>query len=371
MRLTFSAVAACLALAACGQNASLETHDVQVLEHFVELNATCPGDVCVPDSHRREVVECMRSSLREQRSSETAYQDVIGTLDGTPVHRLESSDLSPERIAQMQQASITANQVMTVCALNIVPLAPQQLIAPAAPAPTPTEVNAVSAPEPAAPATTMTVLRNSDASGARSPSQAISASAPRGPDPCVQARADWASAQNSNRVAVLRIYRDNLPAACVVQRALADARIQELSEGGGARPQQAPNGARPPAQAPDDIALAAPNQAGSRSVGGGRLIWVAQPSSQLLSQLYPRRARQEIVDGGATLDCVVLANLTADCRVVSERPVGYAFGEAALRASHALRVGPARTDGSPATGAHSQVTVNFQHEILGGGLSSH
>jgi hypothetical protein len=56
------------------------------------------------------------------------------------------------------------------------------------------------------------------------------------PDACIRARADWLSVERSANLAVLQTYRDSVPAACVVQRALAEARMRDL----GAR---APGGA--------------------------------------------------------------------------------------------------------------------------------
>ncbi|MBI3438683.1 MAG: energy transducer TonB [Proteobacteria bacterium] len=371
MRLGFAAASACLILAACGQN-PLEARDVHVLQTFVEQKATCPGDVCVPAADQRQVAECMRITLREQRPASNEYDDFIRDLDEARTNARQSSELPPERVAQLGQTIITANQIMTVCALNIVPLAPQTQVVPA--------------PEPPASSPPAAINTQAAGTGSGSPS-----------DPCVQARADWASLQNSDSVAILRIYRNNLPAACVVQRALADARVQQLSQirtAPSPQLQQPSQPRRPPTsqsqpprnaqsppppsvvrapelQRPDTTPPTPPVQQAAPQSSGGRLIWTAQPTPQMLSQLYPRRARLEVMDGTATLDCTMLASLSADCRVVSERPLGYGFGEAALQASRALRVAPARTDGTPSAGVHSQVRVNFQHETLTTGPTSH
>ena len=48
------------------------------------------------------------------------------------------------------------------------------------------------------------------------------------PDRCLQARADWAGIQNSTDITVLRAFRDSAPAACAVQRAQAQSRIETL-----------------------------------------------------------------------------------------------------------------------------------------------
>lgn len=55
-------------------------------------------------------------------------------------------------------------------------------------------------------------------------------------DPCVQARADWFAIQRTSSIPVLEAYRTSVPAACPVQRALADARLATLR----AAPEEAP-----------------------------------------------------------------------------------------------------------------------------------
>lgn len=62
------------------------------------------------------------------------------------------------------------------------------------------------------------------------------ASNPATADPCVQARADWFAIQRSSSVPVLEAYRASVPAACPVQRALAEARLSTLR----ASPSEAP-----------------------------------------------------------------------------------------------------------------------------------
>lgn len=53
------------------------------------------------------------------------------------------------------------------------------------------------------------------------------------PDQCTQARADWPRVERSASASVLLVYRDILPAACVEQRALVDARLRELGAAHG------------------------------------------------------------------------------------------------------------------------------------------
>ena len=54
------------------------------------------------------------------------------------------------------------------------------------------------------------------------------AARPQTPDACAQASVDWPSVERSGSLPVLTAYRDVLPPACTVHRALADARMREL-----------------------------------------------------------------------------------------------------------------------------------------------
>lgn len=74
--------------------------------------------------------------------------------------------------------------------------------------------------------------------------------------------------------------------------------------------------------------------------------------------LEARRARQA---GRASINCVIgLDQRLDDCRIVSETPVGFRFGEAGLRAASFFRYRPPMTaSGRPVEGQRVTITVQF------------
>jgi periplasmic protein TonB len=71
--------------------------------------------------------------------------------------------------------------------------------------------------------------------------------------------------------------------------------------------------------------------------------WRQRPRD--LERYYPRRAMANSVQGQVVLDCRVDAAGLLDCRVVSETPANWGFGEAALRISRDYAMVPATRDG--------------------------
>ena len=79
--------------------------------------------------------------------------------------------------------------------------------------------------------------------------------------------------------------------------------------------------------------------------------WLVQPSGE-----YPEAALAVGIEGGAVqLECDVLASgEMGACKILSERPAGYSFGEAALDGARAARLSPRNVDGRATDG-----TVRF------------
>jgi protein TonB len=78
---------------------------------------------------------------------------------------------------------------------------------------------------------------------------------------------------------------------------------------------------------------------------------IRTPPQSPLADLYPERAQRMSVEGDASIRCVVTTEgLLTSCVVVSERPTGYGFGEATVRASSRWRVKPAMRNGVPVEG---------------------
>ncbi|MEZ0243116.1 MAG: TonB family protein [Sphingomonas sp.] len=90
--------------------------------------------------------------------------------------------------------------------------------------------------------------------------------------------------------------------------------------------------------------------------------WVTKPSPADLQPFNPRIAQFERVDGVVMLTCRVLRNRSlTDCRVRAERPRGYGFGTAALRAAATFRLNPPTIDGLPDETRRIEIPVTFNN----------
>ena len=77
---------------------------------------------------------------------------------------------------------------------------------------------------------------------------------------------------------------------------------------------------------------------------------------------YPARAQRMEVDGDTVLDCNVTdEGRLDDCRLVSETPAGYGFGEAALKVSRIWRMKPASdAAGNPVPGGRITIPLKWR-----------
>jgi protein TonB len=82
--------------------------------------------------------------------------------------------------------------------------------------------------------------------------------------------------------------------------------------------------------------------------------WLQRPRD--LGAYYPRRARERGTEGQVVLDCLVTVEGLLNCRVASETPAGWGFGEAALQIARDHRMAPARQNGEPVIGRYRMVT---------------
>jgi protein TonB len=70
--------------------------------------------------------------------------------------------------------------------------------------------------------------------------------------------------------------------------------------------------------------------------GGAGLLqpaeWIVQPTHETMQASFPFGAQRQGVSGAVRLSCEVKARRARDCRVLSESPKGFGFGQAAIRA---------------------------------------
>lgn len=111
----------------------------------------------------------------------------------------------------------------------------------------------------------------------------------------------------------------------------------------------------------DPFASPAPSASGSNAEISGAITrpdWLSRPDAADLDRYYPERAKEEGVNGRATISCRLTARgtLTA-CSVVSETPAGFGFGQATIRAAGRFRARPQTVDGKPVEGGTIQVPL--------------
>ena len=87
---------------------------------------------------------------------------------------------------------------------------------------------------------------------------------------------------------------------------------------------------------------------------------LAPPDADKLSRLYPAAAFAQGKEGAAVLACeVTKEGALANCTFSAEYPVGFGFGEAAIKAAPFFKMKPKTINGVPVDGGHINIRVHF------------
>jgi hypothetical protein len=108
----------------------------------------------------------------------------------------------------------------------------------------------------------------------------------------------------------------------------------------------------PPEIAPDITSMA-------HTIGQPAII--TPPSTAQIQAAYPARALDNQIEGDAAMDCLITADgKLAGCRIASENPTGFGFGQAALDLGADYVMRPRYIDGEPSGGAQVRLGVRFR-----------
>jgi len=89
--------------------------------------------------------------------------------------------------------------------------------------------------------------------------------------------------------------------------------------------------------------------------------WVRRPDGDDLARVYPSRAYRSGVGGHVVMDCeVTAAGTLSGCKVRSEQPADFGFGDAALKLVPDFKMSPTTADGKSVAGASIVIPITFQ-----------
>jgi len=88
--------------------------------------------------------------------------------------------------------------------------------------------------------------------------------------------------------------------------------------------------------------------------------WSTKPTPEIVQPYYPKEAEKKRIEGSALIHCTITKEGRAnDCRVISETPVGYGFGNAAIATTSVMSFRPATKDGVPQEQSPINIPIHF------------
>ncbi|HEX7948132.1 MAG TPA: energy transducer TonB [Phenylobacterium sp.] len=89
--------------------------------------------------------------------------------------------------------------------------------------------------------------------------------------------------------------------------------------------------------------------------------WLPPPAQADPLRYYPEVAQKRGVEGAATIACIVTAQgALTGCKVETETPAGWGFGEAALQLAPLFRMKPKAKDSAPVAGRPVSIPIRFK-----------
>jgi TonB family protein len=92
--------------------------------------------------------------------------------------------------------------------------------------------------------------------------------------------------------------------------------------------------------------------------------WSHRPDADALARYFPAFANFLGLGGLARMVCLVnTEGELRDCKIVSEKPTGLGFGEAAIKMAPEFKMRPETLDGAPVSGASVTIPINFAASV--------
>jgi protein TonB len=87
--------------------------------------------------------------------------------------------------------------------------------------------------------------------------------------------------------------------------------------------------------------------------------WLTKPTAEDLANFHPRAGNANL--GVATISCrITVEGCLRDCAVISERPLGEGFGDAALSIAAKYRMRTTSDDGQDFVGGTVRIPIRFR-----------